>query len=46
MAQLPLPYQQTVSAMAAQRLPQAEGYRLDLHACPDNPGHAQREVRP
>ncbi|MFJ6690558.1 hypothetical protein [Streptomyces sp. NPDC091294] len=33
-AQLPLPYQQMVSAMAAQRLPQAEGYRLNLLRLP------------
>ncbi|MER6619229.1 hypothetical protein [Streptomyces sp. NPDC000931] len=33
-AQSPLPYQQTVSAMAAQRLPQAEGYRLNLLCLP------------
>ncbi|MFH9821565.1 class I SAM-dependent methyltransferase [Streptomyces sp. NPDC017230] len=33
-AQLPLPYQQMVSAIAAQRLPQAEGYRLSLMRLP------------
>ncbi|MFD7698939.1 class I SAM-dependent methyltransferase [Streptomyces caelestis] len=33
-AQSPLPYQHTVSAMAAQRLPQAEGYRLNLLCLP------------
>ncbi|MBD0417857.1 class I SAM-dependent methyltransferase [Streptomyces sp. TRM S81-3] len=33
-AQLPLPYQQLVSAIAAQRLPQAEGYRLNLLRLP------------
>ncbi|MEJ1202342.1 MULTISPECIES: class I SAM-dependent methyltransferase [unclassified Streptomyces] len=33
-AQLPLPYQQMVSAIAAQRLPQAEGYRLNLLRLP------------
>ncbi|MEU2271459.1 class I SAM-dependent methyltransferase [Streptomyces olindensis] len=33
-ARLPLPYQQMVSAIAAQRLPQAEGYRLNLLRLP------------
>ncbi|MEU8649641.1 class I SAM-dependent methyltransferase [Streptomyces sp. NPDC048737] len=33
-AQSPLPYQQMVSAMAAQRLPQAEVYRLNLLRLP------------
>jgi O-methyltransferase involved in polyketide biosynthesis len=33
-AQLPLPYQQMVTAIAAQRLPQAEGYRLNLLRLP------------
>ncbi|MEU4095865.1 class I SAM-dependent methyltransferase [Streptomyces sp. NPDC026673] len=30
LAELPLPYRQMVSALTAQRLPQAEGYRLNL----------------
>ncbi|MEU9731664.1 class I SAM-dependent methyltransferase [Streptomyces sp. NPDC048002] len=34
LAQLPLPYQQMVAAIAAQRLPQAEGYRLNLLSLP------------
>ncbi|MFF9120472.1 class I SAM-dependent methyltransferase [Streptomyces massasporeus] len=34
LAELPLPYQQMVSALAAQRLPQAEGYRLNLLRLP------------
>ncbi|MFF9117580.1 hypothetical protein ACF09Y_18550 [Streptomyces massasporeus] len=34
LAELPLPYQQMVSALAAQRLPQAEGYRLKLLRLP------------
>jgi O-methyltransferase involved in polyketide biosynthesis len=34
LAELPLPYQQMVSAIAAQRLPQAEGYRLNLLRLP------------
>ncbi|MFE6918449.1 class I SAM-dependent methyltransferase [Streptomyces rubiginosohelvolus] len=29
-SELPLPYQQMIAALAAQRLPQAEGYRLSL----------------
>ncbi|CAK7286796.1 class I SAM-dependent methyltransferase [Streptomyces misionensis] len=33
-AQLPVPWQQMVSAMAAQRLPQAEGYRLNFLRLP------------
>ncbi|MFJ8594990.1 class I SAM-dependent methyltransferase [Streptomyces sp. NPDC093598] len=34
LAELPLPCQQMVSAIAAQRLPQAEGYRLNLLRLP------------
>jgi hypothetical protein len=34
LAELPLPYQQMVSALAAQRLPQAAGYRLNLLRLP------------
>ncbi|MGZ3103410.1 class I SAM-dependent methyltransferase [Streptomyces sp. H72] len=37
LAQLPLPYQQMVSALAAQKLPQAEGYRLSLMRLPSDP---------
>ncbi|WP_432006451.1 hypothetical protein [Streptomyces parvus] len=29
-AELPLPYQQMIAALTAQRLPRAEGYRLSL----------------
>ncbi|MFI7351635.1 class I SAM-dependent methyltransferase [Streptomyces sp. NPDC049936] len=34
LAQLPLPYRQMVAALAAQKLPQAEGYRLNLIRLP------------
>ncbi|MGW3974603.1 class I SAM-dependent methyltransferase [Streptomyces ardesiacus] len=34
LARLPLPYRQMVSALTAQRLPQAEGYRLNLMRLP------------
>ncbi|MFD5203655.1 hypothetical protein ACFWM7_26705 [Streptomyces sp. NPDC058375] len=33
-AELPTAYQQSVSALAEQRLPQAEGYRLSLLRLP------------
>ncbi|MFJ1733652.1 hypothetical protein [Streptomyces sp. NPDC088254] len=36
-AQLPLPYRQMVSALASQKLPQAEGYRLGLMRLPSDP---------
>ncbi|MFG3322694.1 hypothetical protein ACGF3J_32025 [Streptomyces sp. NPDC048171] len=32
--QLPLPYRQMVAALSAPKLPQAEGYRLDLVRLP------------
>ncbi|MFC7885720.1 class I SAM-dependent methyltransferase [Streptomyces sp. NPDC057376] len=34
LAQLPLPYRQMVAALSAQKLPQAEGYRLNLVRLP------------